>query len=238
MLEVTLVPVLSDNYAYILKSNKDIAVLDPGEAGPIINKLEELDLIPSTIFNTHHHYDHTDGNTALKKKYGCKIIGPEKESLKIQSIDQGINAKDKISFGNEEITIFETPGHTAGHICFYFPESKILFSGDTLFAMGCGRTFEGTSEQLFEAFQIFKKLPDNTKIYCGHEYTFSNGTFCMSVDPDNQNLYERMQEINELRNNNQPTIPTTIALEKKSNIFMRAKTAEEFKKYRDLKDNF
>lgn len=238
MLEVTLVPVLNDNYAYILQSGNDVAVLDPGEAVPIINKLKELNLTPSIIFNTHHHGDHVHGNDELKQKYKCKIIGPDKEAAKIKLIDQGVTAEDKISFGDEEITIFDTPGHTAGHICFYFPSSKILFSGDTLFSMGCGRIFEGTAEQLFDAFKIFKQLPDETKVYCGHEYTFSNGTFCMSIEPENQDLYDRMQEVNTLRSDNQPTIPSTIELEKKTNIFMRAETAVEFKKYRDLKDNF
>jgi len=238
MLEVTLVPVLSDNYAYILQLGNDVAVLDPGEASPIIKKLEKLKLKPSIIFNTHHHNDHIAGNEEIKNKYNCKIIGPKKEANKIKALDIAVDSSDAISFGNEDITIFNTPGHTLGHICFYFPKSKILFSGDTLFAMGCGRTFEGTSEQLFDAFKKFKALPEDTKVYCGHEYTFSNGAFCLSVDSENLELQQRMQDVNSLRNKGKPTVPTTIALEKKTNIFMRTESADEFQKYRDLKDNF
>ena len=236
MLEVTLVPILQDNYAYILQSGNDVAVLDPGDATPIINKLEELNLTLSTIFITHHHWDHVDGIKDIKEKYNCTVIGPEKEKDRIPCIDKTINEGDDLSFDNETIEIIETIGHTNGHICFHFPESKILFSGDTLFAMGCGRLFEGTAEDMFSALEKLKKLPDNTKVYCGHEYTQSNGEFCLTIEPDNQNLITRIQKVTTLRVQNTPTIPTTIELEKKTNVFMRANDANEFKKFRNLKD--
>lgn len=238
MLEVTLIPVLDDNYAYILQSGKDIAVVDPGEAEPVIKYLEDNNLKPSIIFNTHHHDDHIAGNAAIKDKYDCKILAPEKDQHRISGIDQTLQEGDELTFGNDALHIMETPGHTSGHICLWFPDSRVLFSGDTMFAMGCGRTFEGTSEQLFHAFERFKRMPDDTKIYCGHEYTLSNGEFCLSVDPDNADLQHRMIEVTELRKAGTPTIPSNIGLEKQTNAFMRAKTAEEFKKYRDLKDNF
>lgn len=238
MLEVTLVPVLDDNYAYILQSGDDVAIVDAGDAAPIIKALEAKKLVPSIVFNTHHHGDHIGGNKELKEKHGVKIIGPLKDQHRIEHMDQGVSESDIISFGNEEILIMETPGHTSGHICLWFEQSATLFSADTLFAMGCGRTFEGTSEELFKAFERFKTLPDHTKIYCGHEYTENNGEFCLSVDPDNQDLIKRMADVRALRQKNIPTIPTTIGLEKKTNIFMRAKDAGTFKKYRDLKDTF
>lgn len=238
MLEVTLVPVLSDNYAYIIQSGNDIAVIDPGDAKPIISILEEKNLKPSILINTHHHHDHIAGNEVIKNKYNLKIIGPEKDRHRIPEIDQGLNEGDQLSFGDETTEIIETPGHTAGHICLWLPESKALFSGDTVFSMGCGRLFEGTPEQMFQSFEKIKKLPAETKIYCGHEYTQDNGTFCLSIQPDNQDLIDRMEEVKTLREKNRPTIPSTIELELKTNVFMQAKSAEEFKKYRELKDNF
>ena len=236
MLEVTLVPILEDNYAYIMQSGNDVAVLDVGEAKPVIVKLEEMGLTPTIIFNTHHHWDHVNGNTEIKKKYNATIIGPEKDKHRIPDIDKGLKDGDVLNFGDETIQITETPAHTSGHICFFFPQSKVLFSGDTLFAMGCGRLFEGTAEELFSAFDYFKTLPDDTKIYCGHEYTQSNGDFCLGIEPENTDLIERMEEVRLLRTQNTPTIPSTIELEKKTNVFLRAQNVETLKKYRQLKN--
>lgn len=238
MVEVTLVPVLNDNYAYILQSGNDAAVVDPGDAAPVITLLEQKNLTPDIIFNTHHHGDHIAGNAAIREKYNAIIIGPEKDRHRIPDMDQGLCEGDEFSFGDESIHIMETPGHTSGHICLHFPDSKIIFTGDTLFAMGCGRAFEGTAEQLFDAFARLKKLPDETRIYCGHEYTLDNEKFCLSIDPDNPDLIARMVQVKSLRAKNLPTLPSTIGLEKKTNIFMRAKTAEEFAKFRQLKNSF
>ena len=236
MLDVTITPILEDNYAYILQSGNEVAIVDPGEAKPIIQKLEEMNLKPSIIFNTHHHWDHVNGNKEIKEKYGTRIIGPAKEN--IPETEKSLDENNNFSFDNDTIEIIETPGHTNGHICLYFPKSKILFSGDTLFAMGCGRLFEGTAEDMFKSFEKLKQLPDDVTVYCGHEYTLGNGEFCLSVEPDNADLIERMNKVRSLRASNTPTIPTSIELEKKTNVFMRAKNAEEFKKYRDLKDDF
>ena len=238
MLDVTLIPVLDDNYAYILQSGSEIAVLDPGEAQPVIEYLEKNKLIPSIIFNTHHHGDHIAGNKKIQEKYNSQIVGPEKDKSRIPNINIGLNEGDIYKFGDEDITIMETPGHTNGHICLWFKQSKILFSGDTLFAMGCGRLFEGTADDIFPSFVRFNQMPDETTIYCGHEYTLENARFCLSIEPENDDLIERMKEVEGLYNNEIPTIPTTIGLERKTNVFMRAKDVAEFKKYRTLKDRF
>ena len=238
MTEVILVPVLSDNYSYILKSDNHVAVIDPGEAAPIIKKLEELNLKPDFILNTHHHGDHIDGNAALTSKYGSKLIGPQKETSRIDKIDKGVSENDIFQIGSEEIHVFETPGHTTGHICFWLPHSKILFSGDLLFAMGCGRAFEGTAEDLFHSIAKIKDLPSDTKIYCGHEYTLANAEFSITVDQDNNDLQSRYEEVKAARNKGIPTIPTSMEIERKTNPFLRAETAEELSKIRALKDSF
>jgi len=221
MLKVTIVPILDDNYAYILQSGDQVGILDAGEAEPIIEKLEELNLTPNTLFVTHHHWDHVNGNKALIEKYGCDYFTP-----------------DQTHWGADKVEIIETPGHTKDHVCFYFPNSHVIFTADTIFSMGCGRMFEGTADEFFDSTQEIKALPDETLIYCGHEYTTANGEFCLSVDNENPALQKRMIEVNNLRAENKPTIPTTIALEKETNIFMKAKTVEEFANFRKLKDNF
>ena len=238
MLDVTLIPVLSDNYSYILQSQTMTAIIDPGEATPLVKFLENQNIKPDIIYLTHHHFDHIDGAQEIKDKYGCPIIGPAAEENKIKILDTAITKETALDFGDEDIQIFETPGHTLGHICYYFKQSKILFSGDTIFSLGCGRLFEGTAEQMFTSIEQLKALPDNTQIYCGHEYTSDNARFCLSVMPDNQDLLTRIEDIKHLRQKEKPTVPTTIGLEKNTNIFMMCNTVQEFKKYRDLKDNF
>lgn len=238
MLNVTLIPVLEDNYTYIIRSGDAVAVIDPGEAAPVIRYCEDNNLRPAIIFNTHHHWDHIDGNDEIAQKYKAEIIAPEKDRYRISNMGNGLNHGDTVQFGDTSFQAIETVGHTKNHICFWFTQDKILFSGDTLFSMGCGRCFEGTAEDLFEAFKFFNTLPDDTEIYCGHEYTLSNGKFCLSIEPDNQDLKSRMAQVEKLREENHPTIPTTIGLEKKTNVFMRAKKADEFIRYRKLKDNF
>ncbi len=238
MLKVISVPFSNDNYAYILKSGDDIAVLDPGESSPVISKLEEENLSPSFIFNTHHHADHINGNKALQEKYNARLIAAEKNKYRIANISHTVTGGDILPFGDETIIIMETPGHTTADICYFFPHSKILFTGDTLFSMGCGRPFEGTAEELFNAFEDFKKLPDSTEIYCGHEYTLDNAKFCLNIEPENKELIKRIKQVKGLREQGKSTLPTTIGLEKKTNVFMRCKDATQFKQYRALKDNF
>jgi hydroxyacylglutathione hydrolase len=237
MIKVDLIPILKDNYAYLLQAdNGDVAVIDPGEAVPIIQALEQRGLKLDYILNTHHHGDHIAGNTELVKKYGAKIVGPAKETDRIPHMDILLQEKDRFSFGGEEAEIFETPGHTRGHICFYFSKSKLAFTGDTLFLMGCGRLFEGTAAQMWNSLQKIMALPDDTNIYCGHEYTLALAQFCLRAEPDNIDLQKRVQKVKELRKQNLPTIPATLDLEKKTNAFLRAGSAEKFSEIRKLLD--
>lgn len=238
MLDVTIVPVLKDNYSYILHSGDDVAVLDPGEPSPLEIKLDEMGLKPKLILNTHHHADHIAGNRQLKVKYGCKVIGPAGDIKRIPDIDEGVKEGDTIAFGNQTITVMETPGHTAGHICFYIKPAGILFAGDTIFSMGCGRLLEGTAEQMWQSLTRISTLPGETKIYCGHEYTLANGKFCQAVEKDNQDIAERIKEVKKLTDNGKPSLPTTLEQEKKTNVFLRTGKAASFAQLRALKDSF
>jgi hydroxyacylglutathione hydrolase len=237
-MNITIIPVLKDNYSYVIDDGHGhITVVDPGEAEPIINYLTANDLILNTILNTHHHGDHVAGNAALKSKYGAQIFAPASEADKIGDIDIAVHNEDTVQCGKVSFLAIETPGHTLGHLCFYAADHDALFSGDTLFSMGCGRLFEGTYEQMHHSLQTLAELPDQTQIYCGHEYTQSNAAFCLSVDPDNEALKARNNQIQELRAQNKPTLPVTLSIEKRTNVFLNAKSANDFKRLRLLKDN-
>ncbi|MBU0859895.1 MAG: hydroxyacylglutathione hydrolase, partial [Alphaproteobacteria bacterium] len=186
---VQIVPVLQDNYAYIIESDGVYAVVDPGEAGPVIEALQKNKL--SAILLTHHHGDHIGGAAELKKRYSAAIIAPAAEEHRIQDIDVMVREGDIYTVGQTEFHVIETPGHTAGHVCFYAPAEKFLFSADTLFSLGCGRLFEGTAEQMWESLQKLAALPDDTLVYCGHEYTAANARFALDVEPDNKDLIYR-----------------------------------------------
>lgn len=238
MINVHIIPILKDNYAYALQSGDTVAVIDPGEAAPIIEYLEEYALRPSLILNTHHHGDHIAGNTELIERYGCALAGPESETARISNMDILLSENIEFSFAGEAVEILETPGHTRGHICFYFPQSKIVFTGDTLFSLGCGRVFEGDADTMWHSLQKISALPEDTFIYCGHEYTLSNGKFCLSIEPQNFDLQSRIREAEHLRAQNKPTLPVTLDTEKKTNVFLRIKAAETFAHLRLLKDTF
>lgn len=237
MIDVQIIPILKDNYAYLLiADNGETAIIDPGEAAPIIVELDKKNLSLDYVINTHHHWDHTDGNESLIEKFDAKLVGPSKEAMKIPGLDILLSEGDMFEFGEENIQILETPGHTLGHICLYFPQNKMVFTGDTLFLMGCGRLFEGTAEQMWTSFEKLIALPDDTKVYCGHEYTSGLGKFCLTVEPENDALKQRMNEVRTLRANKKPTVPGTIGLEKETNSFMRAGSAERFAEIRALRD--
>jgi len=238
MLDVTLLPILQDNYAYIIKSANKIAIIDPGEAKPILKYLQKNNIKPDYIINTHHHLDHTDGNKEIAAQYDLKIIAPKKDKDKIGNVDIILSNGDIFEFGNTYFKAIETPGHTQGHLCLSFEEDRILFSGDMIFAMGCGRPMEGSVLDLFNSFKKFENLEDDTLVYCGHEYTQTNGNFSLSIAPDDIGISSRMKNINALRNDNKPTIPTTLGLERATNLFMRTKNPEEFKTLRDQRNNF
>lgn len=239
MIAVTILPVLKDNYTYLLQAEDGTtAVIDPGEAEPVIRHLESQGLGLDFILNTHHHGDHTAGNATLKELYSAKIFGPEQERSRIPSLDFGLSERDTFFIGAERMQVIETPGHTAGALCFYFPESGILFTGDTLFLMGCGRLFEGTPEQMFHSLKKIAALPDDTRIYCGHEYTLEATDFCLSIEPDNADLKKRQAEVRLLDQQKKPTVPATLRTEKDTNVFLRATNVEQFTEYRLKRNNF
>jgi len=240
MLEVVRVAALSDNYVWLIHDavTDTTVVVDPGEAAPVIAALDARGWRADAIWTTHWHPDHTAGNAELKARYGCAVIGPEAERSKIPTLDHGVDEGDTVQIGDHQATVLMTPGHTAGHIVFHFADDGLLFSGDTLFAMGCGRLFEGTAAQMFANMQRFAMLPDATIVHGAHEYTLSNGRFALTVEPDNAVLIARMVDVEGLRADGLPTLPTTIGLERATNPFLRAQSVEQFAERRAGKDAF
>ncbi|WP_440922978.1 hydroxyacylglutathione hydrolase [Candidatus Pelagibacter sp.] len=239
-MRIEIIKCLQDNYSYLLiDDTKNIGcVVDPGEAAPIIKYVESNNIELKYILNTHHHYDHVGGNLELKKRYNSKIVGFKEDKDRIPEIDVFVKDNQKWKGENFEAKIYHIPGHTSGHIAFHFFLEKKIFTGDTLFSLGCGRIFEGTYEQMFNSLKKLKELPKDTQIYCGHEYTLQNSKFCETNDPDNLNLKSKIKEIKEKIKNGQPTIPSILSDEIECNIFLKAKDVESFSKLRDLKDNF
>ena len=252
-MKIEIISCLSDNYSYLIhdEESNTVAIIDPSEFKPcdkIIKKYNKLDF----ILNTHHHADHVNGNLELKKKYNSKILGFSQDKKRIPGIDILLEENQKQMIGNLEFEVIFIPGHTKGHIAFFFSKEKIAFTGDTLFSLGCGRVFEGTHEEMFYSLNKIKNLPPDTKIYCGHEYTKSNLNFCLAYDPHNIFLKEKAIDIQKKLNSNLPTIPTILGQEIKTNIFLRcndpeikhaiglkdSSELEVFSKLRDLKDTF
>tara|TARA_B100000214_G_scaffold96654_1_gene67151 strand:- start:714 stop:1430 length:717 start_codon:yes stop_codon:yes gene_type:complete len=230
---------LEDNFSYILiDQNKNACVIDPSESEPIINFVEKNNIKIKYILNTHHHFDHIGGNKEIKKKYNAKIVAYKNDLHRIPDVDISLKNNQIWTAENFKSKIIHIPGHTNGHICFFFENEKIAFTGDTLFSLGCGRIFEGTYKEMFTSLKKLKELPKETKIYCGHEYTLKNSEFCLKYDKNNKRLQKKINEIKNKVNNNIPTVPSTIDDEIACNIFLRAKTLGEFSKLRDLKDNF
>ena len=192
-MRIEIIPCLQDNYSYVIidESNNYACVVDPSESTPIINYLENKNIKLKYILNTHHHYDHIGGNKDLKKKFGSTVVGFKEDSNRIPGIDIKLENNQIWKAENFVAKIIHIPGHTSGHICFHFFEEKIVFTGDTLFSLGCGRIFEGTYKEMFNSLKIIKSLPEETKIYCGHEYTLNNSKFCIKYDPENQNLKKK-----------------------------------------------
>ncbi|TYJ44865.1 hypothetical protein E1A91_A02G014600v1 [Gossypium mustelinum] len=227
-LQIELVPCLRDNYAYLLHDvdTGTVGVVDPSIAMPIIDALSRKNRNLNYILNTHHHHDHTGGNAELKARYGAKVIGSGIDKDRIPGIDIVLNDGDKWMFAGHEVHVIETPGHTRGHISFYFPSSAAIFTGDTLFSLSCGKLFEGTPEQMLSSLQRIMSLPDDTNIYCGHEYTLSNSKFALSIEPKNEALQSYAAHATHLRNKGLPTIPTTLKKEKACNPFLRTSSSE------------
>ncbi len=239
-LEIIRIPALSDNYIWLVHDRKadKTAVVDPGDPEPVLAELERRGWKLNAILNTHWHPDHTGGNARLKAETGAVIIAPSGEGTRIPGADWLAGGSNRIKVGQHVAQVVDVPGHTAGHIAFHFAEDGIIFVGDTLFAMGCGRLFEGTAEQMFRNMQFFAKLPPETQVYCAHEYTQANGKFALSVEPDNATLQARMVEVDALREAGEPTVPTTIGAELATNPFLRAESAEQLAERRAAKDVF
>ena len=253
-MKITIIPCLNDNYSYLIHDeiSNTVAIVDPSEFIPcdtIISKnYKKLDF----ILNTHHHYDHVGGNEELKKKYNSKVLGFENDKNRIPQIDTVLKDNQEFKIGTLNFTTIFIPGHTRGHVAFYFKKERVVFSGDTLFSLGCGRVFEGTYKQMFQSLNKLKNLPGETKVYCGHEYTFKNLEFCLKFNPNNDFLKKKKDDIKLSLKSKKPTIPSTIADEIKANIFFRVNDPdvkkainlenspdiEIFTKLRDLKDNF
>lgn len=231
MLHITIIPILSNNYAYLIQSGDVVGIVDPGESKPIIDYLDDHKLRLDWVINTHHHDDHTGGNRALIDKYNARLAAPAECG---DDIDVILKDNEKFDFGDSSFNIILAKGHTAGHIMLYDQQSKVLFSGDTLFAMGCGRVFEGTHNEMFAAMKKIKHLPLDTQIYCGHEYTLSNAQFASYLMPHNNLISDRIEKVKIQK----CTVPTSLDIEMKTNPFLIADTIEDFIKYRVAKDKF
>jgi hydroxyacylglutathione hydrolase len=222
-LEIHQFPCLEDNYGYLVR-DRDSGVtttIDTPDATAIRAALSRKGWRLDQIWNTHHHADHAGGNLELKAEFGCRIVGPRADAERIPGIDLAVGEGDVVELGSRRARVFDTPGHTRGHIVYVFDTERVAFTGDTLFSMGCGRLFEGTPAQMWDSLQKLLTLPDDTRVYCAHEYTQKNARFALTLEPDNAALRERAAEVDRLRANGLPTIPSTIGRERATNPFLR-----------------
>lgn len=248
-LQITLIP-CGDNYIYLLSHDERACVIDPAEATPVFNELKKQKLTLEQIWITHHHSDHVLGVLPLKEQTNCTVTGPN--DPRVPGLDRKVDEGETVSFGPATFEVLSVPGHTSTHIAYFSQGEASLFCGDCLFLGGCGRLFEGTPEEMLASLEKLKKLPDNTLVYCGHEYTENNLKFALTVEPNNRDLIERLQEVSSLRYRGKPTIPAPLSIEKKTNPFLRAdqlsikqtlhmeqaSKQEVFAKIRSLKDQF
>jgi hydroxyacylglutathione hydrolase len=253
-IEIRQFPCLSDNYGFLIRDRAtgEVATIDTPDPAAIDDQLARAGWRLDMILNTHWHPDHAGGNLALKKKWSCRVVGPHREAAKIPGIDQAVGDGDIISLGASRAQVFETPGHTLGHIIYYVAEDGVAFVGDTIFAIGCGRLFEGTPAQMWSSLSKIAALPPETRLYCAHEYTQANARFALTVDGENGALRERSAEIDRLRAGGLPTVPTTVGAELATNPFLRARdpqiqaaiglsgadTVDAFAEVRRRKDRF
>jgi len=239
-LDIVRIAALSDNYIWLVHDpdSGETMVVDPAEADPVLAEADKRGWTISAIWNTHWHPDHTGGNQAIKQATGAPVIAPAAEAAKIPTADRLVAEGDIVMLGAHAATVLETPAHTAGHISYHFADDDAVFTGDTLFAMGCGRLFEGTAAQMYANLQRLAELPPETSVYCAHEYTLSNARYAHVAEPDNREVANRLRDVEAMRDRGEATVPTTIALERATNPFMRAQSVEQFAERRASKDVF
>ena len=239
-LDIVAVPAFADNYLWLIhdEDSGETAGVDPGDPAPVLAEAERRGWRITKILNTHWHPDHTGGNLAIKQATGAEIWGPAGENGRVPGLDHPLAEGDRISIGGHSAEVWEVPGHTLGHIAYIFADDEIAFVGDTLFAMGCGRLFEGSPEQMHRSLGRLAELPEATQLYCAHEYTLANARFAAHAFPENKEIAERLRHVEQERSEARPTVPTTVALERTTNPFLLAGDVEEFAELRREKDSF
>ena len=239
MLEVTAVPVLTDNYVWLIHNGKtgETAAVDPSVADPVLDAVAKKGWSLTQVLNTHWHPDHTGGNGGIQAATGAPIIAPA-EAERVSKVDRIVREGDRVTVAGSEAVVWDIPAHTAGHIAYYFEDVGMIFVGDTMFAMGCGRLFEGTAQQMYSNMQRIAALPGDVRIYCGHEYTLANGRFAAHAEPGNADIADRLSKVEAMRERGQITLPTTVAAERSTNPFVRSSDWQEFARLRAGKDSF
>ena len=239
-LEIVAIPAFADNYLWLVHDadSGETAVVDPGDPAPVLAEADKRGWRITTILNTHWHPDHTGGNLTIKEASGATIIGPAGENGKVPGLDRAIGEGDRISIGAHEAEVWEVPGHTIGHIAYIFRDDQVAFVGDTMFAMGCGRLFEGSADQMHHSLGRLASLPEDTKLYCAHEYTLANARFAAHAFPGNRAISDRLADVIEARDAGERTVPTTVADERATNPFLLARDVQHFADLRAEKDNF
>ena len=238
-MEIFPVPVLNDNYVWLIHNSEtgETAAVDPSIAEPVLKAAADRDWPLTQVLNTHWHPDHTGGNEGIKAATGCTITAPA-EAERVSEVDRVVAEGDRVTVAGAEAVVWDIPAHTAGHIAYYFEDEGMIFVGDTMFAMGCGRLFEGTAEQMYSNMQRIAGLPGDVRIYCGHEYTLANARFAEKAEPDNAAVKRRLADVKLLRDEGKVTLPTTVAQERETNPFVRSTNVEEFARRRAAKDSF
>jgi len=233
------VPILADNYAWLLRDTATgaVAIVDPADAAGVAPALEAAGRL-DMIFLTHHHLDHVMGTDEVRARWHCPVVGAAADAHRLPKLDIAVREGDTVKFGSAEARVIEVPGHTRGHIAYFFPDGAVLLAGDTLFSVGCGKLLEGTADEMFASLQKLKALPDHTLVACGHEYTENNVRFALTIEPDNMALQARALEVMQLRSSGRPTVPSILAQERATNPFLHASTAAKLKEIRDAKDRF
>ena len=239
-LKIVAVPAFADNYLWLVHDEEsgETAVVDPGDPAPVMAEADRRGWRLTTILNTHWHGDHTGGNLAIKAVTGAIIIGPAGENDRVPGLDRAIGEGDRIRIGSHEAEVWEVPGHTIGHIAYVFRDDGVAFVGDTLFAMGCGRLFEGSAEQMHCSLNRLAELPPETRLYCAHEYTLANARFAAHAFPENKEIADRLRQIEQERAADRSTVPTTVEAERATNPFLLARDVQQFTDLRRAKDDY